>query len=187
MAHSHSTAQQRRQTFLDNLPVPQKHDNEETTCPICLDPYSTTLNPECAVVLPCNHILGRKCVERWLENGGNSCPMCRCVVIPPPPPTSSSSSYPPPPSSSPPPSTFSPSSYEREREAALQAFRDVRRSMALVHSELDHLERVHVQLGYERRREVRRVERENERVAQRLRELVGRFPDLVGAFGELMR
>lgn len=59
--------------------------------------------------------------------------------------------------------------------------------MALVQSELDHLERVHVQLGFERRREVRRVERENERVAQRLRELVERFPELVGVFGDQIR
>ena len=73
----------------------QKTDRE---CGICFTPYGKNPNPkkswkvqisgdspEFAVRLPCNHILGSRCIKQWLEQksmGGsqhNNCPMCRRV------------------------------------------------------------------------------------------------------------
>ena len=164
--------QQPASNFISQLPeINPQHDE---TCPICLEPFNSTADPEPALRLPCSHVLGRNCIARWLETNDN-CPLCRCVFLDlrreSSTPSSSSSS----------------NRAEQTRAAALEEFREIRRQMALVQSELDHLERVTVRMGFARRREVREVERANERVQARLGELVVRFPDLVGVFGDQIR
>uniref|UniRef100_A0A183C1Q0 RING-type domain-containing protein n=1 Tax=Globodera pallida TaxID=36090 RepID=A0A183C1Q0_GLOPA len=55
-------------TFVD-----EKQEAKE--CAICLSPigFKSKVRP-----LPaCNHIFHNECVEQWLQNGHNTCPMCR--------------------------------------------------------------------------------------------------------------
>ena len=174
-------SQQQGQKFLDELPDVemkdlQQNEEEGATCHICTEVFDngTRAGAEAAVKLPCGHVLGRKCMSRWLGTN-NSCPMCRRVLFQSqrPPQWESSSSRDP-----------------RIREANAIAMRElhaIRRSVALVQSELDHLERVNTRLGFDRRREAREVERQNDVVEARLRDLCVRFPDLAGSFGDQIR
>ncbi|CAG8961230.1 hypothetical protein HYFRA_00013286 [Hymenoscyphus fraxineus] len=61
---------------------------DEESCPSCVLPYlgqdgaEPGNNPEgfalcCAIRLPCGHIWGDGCIERWFASGHNTCPMCR--------------------------------------------------------------------------------------------------------------
>lgn len=50
-------------------------------CAICGDAFGTTHHP---AALPCKHIFGHACIEKWFNNGkGNNraCPTCRFVVV----------------------------------------------------------------------------------------------------------
>ena len=67
--------------FMEQLPVADENDfPDETSCGICMDPYGTTDDPESRVRLPCGHLMGRKCIERWLGMR-NTCPLCRHVLF----------------------------------------------------------------------------------------------------------
>ena len=67
--------------FLDPLPdvsldnVPNVPD-----CTICMEPFGSTKDHESPVQLPCCHVVGRKCISRWLETS-NTCPLCRHVLF----------------------------------------------------------------------------------------------------------
>lgn len=37
-------------------------------------------NIETPVILPCNHIVGAKCISKWFENA-DTCPMCRAQLV----------------------------------------------------------------------------------------------------------
>ncbi|KAL8601412.1 hypothetical protein ACOMHN_042416 [Nucella lapillus] len=47
-------------------------------CPVCHDGFT---EPK---LLPCTHLVCRKCVVSWLEKGGdqNGCPLCRAPIVP---------------------------------------------------------------------------------------------------------
>ncbi|KAL8599147.1 hypothetical protein ACOMHN_007863 [Nucella lapillus] len=47
-------------------------------CPVCHDDFT---EPK---LLPCTHLVCRKCVVSWLEKGGNQngCPLCRAPILP---------------------------------------------------------------------------------------------------------
>jgi hypothetical protein len=48
---------------------------EEVKCPICLD---NILKEEDPMILPCGHIFGDQCLDRWVRAGDEQgCPMCR--------------------------------------------------------------------------------------------------------------
>ncbi|MCJ1468397.1 hypothetical protein MMC07_007025 [Pseudocyphellaria aurata] len=62
----------------------------DQSCPICLDKYdsntSTTASAENsdvehAIRLRCNHLLGKSCFKKWLEERKNTCPFCRTNVF----------------------------------------------------------------------------------------------------------
>lgn len=50
------------------------HQNTVERCLVCLGDYEE--GEECRV-LQCRHVFHRECVDRWLEQGANSCPACR--------------------------------------------------------------------------------------------------------------
>jgi len=51
--------------------------DDTTSCSICLNPVgrSTRINPP----IRCGHRFHRGCIERWKQQGNNTCPMCRKV------------------------------------------------------------------------------------------------------------
>ena len=57
---------------LDELAADKKN------CPVCTDLFSLDDRP---MLLDCNHLVGRGCMERWVESGHNSCPMCRMAIF----------------------------------------------------------------------------------------------------------
>ena len=88
--------------FLSQLPKVQNVTDDEE-CPVCLQIYlpitaptakasgiiqgflsmfgrqePEPIEPEYAVRLPCQHVIGSKCIKRWLssEQGHNTCPYC---------------------------------------------------------------------------------------------------------------
>ena len=177
--------QQQGQRFLDELPdvdlTDLQNEEEVAICDICMEVFDngTNADAEAPVKLPCDHVLGRKCMARWLETK-NSCPICRRVLFHHQPPRENPSS------------AFSPfaSAYQRAvvsdvPETQLDALFvmvdlfALRRSMALELSVLDRLERSNVRLNSEMRRELREMETRTEAVEARLREICVRFPDLM--------
>ena len=69
------------ENFLDQLPDISLDDIPNATdCNICMEPFGSTEDPESPVQLPCGHVMGRKCISRWLKTS-NSCPLCRHVLF----------------------------------------------------------------------------------------------------------
>ena len=65
-------------------------------CAICKNQYrlypanDSGEKPEQPMMLPCKHIMGENCLQKWLSPGGgsgNSCPICRRKLFPPWPST----------------------------------------------------------------------------------------------------
>ena len=52
----------------------------ETTCPICLDDFN---KHSTVVVLECRtkHVFHSICLDRWITQEHNTCPVCRDVII----------------------------------------------------------------------------------------------------------
>ena len=66
--------------FMEQLPVVDEKDfPDETSCGTCMESYGSTDEPESRARLPCGHLMGRRCIERWLETS-NTCPLCRHVL-----------------------------------------------------------------------------------------------------------
>ncbi|KAL5981801.1 hypothetical protein ACLOJK_015866 [Asimina triloba] len=47
------------------------------TCSICMEPW-TSVGPHRTCCLPCGHVYGRSCIDRWIRQGGSEskCPQC---------------------------------------------------------------------------------------------------------------
>ena len=83
------------EAFLKSLPLVSLKDLSEDNkdCLICLESYSDPRkNSEVPVRLPCNHVMGKDCLQRWLRSSdsnsnNNTCPMCRTVLFQRPPPS----------------------------------------------------------------------------------------------------
>ncbi|CAL4928605.1 unnamed protein product [Urochloa decumbens] len=51
---------------------------ERPTCPVCMEPWASQ-GPHRISCIPCGHVYGRSCLERWLNQRGNqsaTCPQC---------------------------------------------------------------------------------------------------------------
>lgn len=46
----------------------------EKDCAICLDRLAAAMLASCT---PCDHVFHKKCISRWLQKNGSSCPLCR--------------------------------------------------------------------------------------------------------------
>ena len=74
--------------FLKNLPKVKSDElpPERESCMICQEQYGTVTNDgilEHPVRLPCGHVLGNDCIEKWLyDNDQNTCPYCRKELFP---------------------------------------------------------------------------------------------------------
>lgn len=66
--------------FLDQLPDVSPKDllPSDISCHICMEPFDST--EELPVKLPCGHVMGRNCLDRWLA-ANDSCPLCRRVLF----------------------------------------------------------------------------------------------------------
>ncbi|MCJ1261417.1 hypothetical protein MMC22_001281 [Lobaria immixta] len=61
---------------------------DEQTCSICMNKYDTPSTAtgtepsetEPAVRLICYHVIGKNCIQHWLEDGNTVCPLCRTDV-----------------------------------------------------------------------------------------------------------
>lgn len=69
--------------FIEGLP--RVIDNEMDIgepCPICYEQYDQS--GEEPVSLPCDHVIGHECLDRWLwDEHKSTCPCCRRVLLPP--------------------------------------------------------------------------------------------------------
>ncbi|XP_073359587.1 uncharacterized protein [Aegilops tauschii subsp. strangulata] len=61
---------------LKTVDAPSDDDDEELSCPICLEEDDAAAWKE----TPCGHRFHGPCVERWLQEK-ESCPMCRREVV----------------------------------------------------------------------------------------------------------
>ncbi|OAC99030.1 hypothetical protein MUCCIDRAFT_19663, partial [Mucor lusitanicus CBS 277.49] len=48
-------------------------------CQVCLDSYQSE---DYVRVLECHHGFHKDCIDKWLTEGQNRCPLCRGVPIP---------------------------------------------------------------------------------------------------------
>ena len=64
---------------LNNLNNDKYKNNKEKgdKCNICLCNYD---NDDDIIILKCNHMFHKKCIEEWLSNNSNKCPVCRNEV-----------------------------------------------------------------------------------------------------------
>ena len=61
-----------------NGPNCHLHSKIETeSCSICLNPARKTRGVK---DLRCGHRFHKKCIDSWMEKGGNTCPMCRKTI-----------------------------------------------------------------------------------------------------------
>ncbi|KAL5979868.1 hypothetical protein ACLOJK_038980 [Asimina triloba] len=53
------------------------------TCRVCLERFE-----ECDVrrLLRCSHIFHPHCIDAWMKEGSNTCPLCRAAFLPQQPP-----------------------------------------------------------------------------------------------------
>ncbi|KAJ1299177.1 hypothetical protein BS78_01G512200 [Paspalum vaginatum] len=52
--------------------------SERATCPVCMEPW-TSQGAHRISCIPCGHVYGRSCLEKWLTQSGNrsaKCPLC---------------------------------------------------------------------------------------------------------------
>lgn len=75
------------ESSLDSLPVINLNtlNKESEDCPVCQETFSDSdLNDaDTPVMLPCNHIIGRVCIRKWILGENNTCPMCRAAIFEP--------------------------------------------------------------------------------------------------------
>lgn len=55
-----------------------KHQFKDDSCLVCLDEFALKQSVR---VLKCHHVFHRECVDRWLCEAHNSCPVCRGVPV----------------------------------------------------------------------------------------------------------
>ena len=48
-------------------------------CSVCLNPVRCT---RLTKSLPCGHMFHGTCIDKWIESGGDTCPMCRKSITP---------------------------------------------------------------------------------------------------------
>lgn len=147
--------------FLGRLPDADLNDfPNDATCTICMEPFGGTEDSEIPVQLPCRHLVGRKCISRWLESK-NSCPFCRRVLF-----------------------GLEPlSGPEREAYAEASAFMAelaaIRREESALATRLENLERGNVRMSHwERSGELLRIELDGGYLAMRMQFLLGGGPVL---------
>ena len=75
-------------SFLESLPILALADLrlDSLECPFCIEPYQNSPRSERPVRLPCNHVMGKDCLRKWLNSSGanannNACPTCRAVLF----------------------------------------------------------------------------------------------------------
>lgn len=73
--------------LLESLPVINLDDlqDDSRSCPVCQEafPGEDLSEVDTPVMLHCNHIIGRACIERWILGDHNSCPLCRAAIFEP--------------------------------------------------------------------------------------------------------
>jgi len=63
--------------YIDLKKTLTKHTTiENKKCVICYDDLRKSKN----VKLNCKHIFDKKCMEKWIDNKGNNCPLCRAPL-----------------------------------------------------------------------------------------------------------
>ncbi|XP_019190516.1 PREDICTED: probable E3 ubiquitin-protein ligase RHA1A [Ipomoea nil] len=50
------------------------------SCVVCLGEYES--GDEVRWLRNCNHVFHRRCLDRWIDNGRNTCPLCRASLVP---------------------------------------------------------------------------------------------------------
>ncbi|GLJ55455.1 hypothetical protein SUGI_1190760 [Cryptomeria japonica] len=55
---------------------------EDFGCAVCLS--SLKEDDEIRELCNCNHIFHRNCLDKWIDNYQDTCPFCRCPLLPPP-------------------------------------------------------------------------------------------------------
>lgn len=74
--------------FVSDLPILDTASlrDEQKTCHICMESFTSEFVQDLPILLPCGHIFGKNCVVKWLTSDGDksprSCPMCRAELLP---------------------------------------------------------------------------------------------------------
>ncbi len=65
--------------------VTEPLEEDELLCVICNDALGEANSEgvtEAPVKTPCDHLFGQKCLETWIQNRNEGCPLCRAVIVP---------------------------------------------------------------------------------------------------------
>ena len=147
------------QNFVDQLPDMSLNDlPNDNTCSICMNRFRSREDPEPPVRLPCGHVMGRKCISRWLESE-NSCPLCRRVLF----------------------EQGNPLQGVPVAEVLdfLTQHREIRTQMAALNARLETLERENVRQNPSRRGELRAFQRDTASIDFRMRAFCSRYRNLI--------
>jgi len=66
-----------QRTLVDDLPRVLARDSGANECGVCLAQLRPTAQ---AVKLPCQHVFHPKCIEKWLTECKNACPLCSAPI-----------------------------------------------------------------------------------------------------------
>ena len=61
--------------IIDVLDI-EKINEKLEECPVCFTSSETTIK-----IKRCNHVFCEDCIQKWLKNHKNTCPICRINVI----------------------------------------------------------------------------------------------------------
>ena len=86
--YARRAASARAEAFLSSLKPLSLMDlpKNNRDCPICLEPYLTPCPGERPVRLPCHHVMGKDCLQKWVKSdvrnrNNNACPYVRHLLF----------------------------------------------------------------------------------------------------------
>ncbi|XVE64572.1 hypothetical protein DITRI_Ditri07aG0111100 [Diplodiscus trichospermus] len=68
--------------FIKRFGDNEQAENHNTVCTVCLE--SMEKSDEIRELCKCYHVFHKECLDRWVNEGQVTCPLCRCTLYPEP-------------------------------------------------------------------------------------------------------